>query len=89
MVASCRTDPVGAYVVEGHVRAGAIKRLPAEKLKATGLALPGMPVRSPRMEVEGTEPHIHDIVLFGPEGRRTFARCRGDEPTWGFEKAAR
>jgi len=78
-LASCHTALVGGYVVEGHVPAGAIKRLLAEQPKATGLAVPGMPAGSPGMEVDGMEPATYDVVLFGPEGRNTFARYRGEE----------
>ncbi|MBP2496076.1 hypothetical protein J3A76_005048 [Methylobacterium sp. PvP109] len=76
-LASCHTAQVGGYVVEGHVPAGAIRRLLTEKPKGTGLAVPGMPVGSPGMEVEGMEPDIYEVVLFGPEGRSSFARYRG------------
>ncbi|MGH1569799.1 DUF411 domain-containing protein [Methylobacterium sp. P31] len=79
-LASCHTAEVGGYVIEGHVPAGAIKRLLAERPKATGLAVPGMPVGSPGMEVEGMEPDTYELVLFGPEGRSTFARYRGGVP---------
>ncbi len=46
----------------------------------TGLAVPGMPAGSPGMEVEGREPDIYEVVLFGPEGRGAFARYRGGAP---------
>jgi hypothetical protein len=29
------------------------------------------------MEVEGSPPDEYDVVLFGPSGRRRFARFRG------------
>lgn len=48
--ASCHTAEVGGYVVEGHVPARDIKRLLAEKPRAKGLVLPGMPMGSPGME---------------------------------------
>jgi hypothetical protein len=76
-LASCHTAQVGGYVVEGHVPAGAIKRLVAEKPKGIGLAVPGMPAGSPGMEVDGMEPNTYEVVLFGPAGRSTFARYRG------------
>lgn len=79
-LASCHTAQVGGYVVEGHVPAAAIKRLLAEKPSATGLAVPGMPVGSPGMEVNGAEPATYEVVLFGPNGRGTFARFRGEQP---------
>ena len=78
-LASCHTAQVGGYVVEGHVPAGAIKRLLAEKPKGTGLSVPGMPVGSPGMEVEDMQPDTYDVVLFGKDGRSTFARYRGGE----------
>ncbi|WP_375276016.1 DUF411 domain-containing protein [Methylorubrum thiocyanatum] len=79
-LASCHTAQVGGYVAEGHVPASAIKRLLAEKPSATGLAVPGMPVGSPGMEVAGMEPASYEVVLFGPAGRSTFARFRGAQP---------
>nr|WP_244622939.1 DUF411 domain-containing protein [Microvirga brassicacearum] len=76
---SCHTGEVGGYVIEGHVPAASIKRLLAEKPQAVGLAVPGMPVGSPGMEVEGMEPDTYEVVLFGPSGQRIFARYRGAE----------
>lgn len=76
-LASCHTAEVAGYVIEGHVPAGAIKRLVAEKPQAKGLAVPGMPVGSPGMEVEGAPPETYNVVLFGPAGERVFARYRG------------
>jgi hypothetical protein len=74
---SCHTAQVDGYVIEGHVPASAIKRLLAERPKGKGLAVPGMPVGSPGMEMEGMQPETYDVVLFGPSGQRTFARFRG------------
>ena len=76
-LASCHTAEVGGYVVEGHVPADAIKRLLAEKPQAKGLAVPGMPVGSPGMEVKGVEDDTYEVVLFGPLGQKTFARYEG------------
>ncbi len=80
-LASCHTAQVGGYVIEGHVPAGAIKRLLAERPEGMGLAVPGMPVGSPGMEVEDMQPDTYDVVLFGKDGRSTFARYRGGELT--------
>ncbi|AWN42561.1 DUF411 domain-containing protein [Methylobacterium durans] len=77
-LASCHTAQVGGYVIEGHVPAAAIQRLLAQRPSGTGLAVPGMPVGSPGMEVAGVEPATYDVILFGPAGRSTFARFRGD-----------
>ena len=76
-LAACHTADVAGYVVEGHVPAGAIKRLLAERPNAKGLAVPGMPVGSPGMEVEGAAPETYNVILFGPTGQRPFARYHG------------
>src|SRR3954469_8374390 len=73
------TAEVAGYVVEGHVPAGAIKRLLAERPDAKGLAVPGMPVGSPGMDVEGTAPETYEVILFDPAGQRPFARYRGSQ----------
>jgi len=79
-LASCHTAEVGGYVIEGHVPADAIKRLLVEKPQAKGLAVPGMPVGSPGMEVKGVEDDTYEVVLFGPSGQGTFARYQGPRP---------
>jgi hypothetical protein len=76
-LAACHTGEVAGYVIEGHVPAVAIKRLLSEKPQAKGLAVPGMPIGSPGMEVHGIEPETYEVVLFGPFGKRTFTRYRG------------
>ena len=78
-LASCHTAEGGGYVIEGHVPAPAVKRLLSERPEGIGLAVPGMPVGSPGMEVEGTEPDTYEVVLFGRSDRRTFARYRGSK----------
>ena len=79
-LASCHTAQVGGYVIEGHMPAGAITRLLAEKPQATGLAVPGMPVGSPGMEIYGMPPDTYEVVLFGPDLQRPFGRYRGGTP---------
>lgn len=78
-LASCHTAEVRGYVIEGHVPADAIKRLLAEKPQARGIAVPGMPVGSPGMEVEGVENDTYDLILFGPAGQKTYGRYRGTQ----------
>jgi hypothetical protein len=75
-LAACHTAEVGGYVVEGHVPADAIKQLLAERPQARGLAVPGMPVGSPGMEIPSTPPETFDVILFGAQPR-VFARYRG------------
>jgi hypothetical protein len=76
-LAGCHTAEVAGYVIEGHVPASVIRRLLDEKPAAAGLAVPGMPAGSPGMEVDGSPPDEYDVVLFGPSGRRRYARFRG------------
>jgi hypothetical protein len=76
-LASCHTAEVAGYVIEGHVPASAITRLLTERPTASGLAVPGMPVGSPGMEVPGTPNETYDVVLFGPSLRRSFGRYKG------------
>ncbi|MFZ5555714.1 MAG: DUF411 domain-containing protein [Pseudomonadota bacterium] len=72
-LASCHTATIEGYVVEGHVPAQDVKRLLAEKPKAKGLAVPGMPAGSPGMEGARKDPF--DTVLFeAAGGRAVFAR---------------
>jgi hypothetical protein len=74
-LASCHTAEIGDYVIEGHVPAPAIDRLLAERPRARGLAVPGMPVGSPGME--GGEPEVYAVMLFGPAGTRSYGRFKG------------
>ena len=79
-LAACHTAEIDGYVIEGHVPARAIERLLAERPPLKGLAVPGMPVGSPGMEVDGTPAEAFDVIAFGPGGQTTFARFRGSEP---------
>ena len=75
-LAACHTAEVSGYVVEGHVPASALNKFIGERPSATGLAVPGMPVGSPGME--GGEPEVYEVVMFGPSGRHPYMRFRGD-----------
>lgn len=73
---SCHTAKVGGYVIEGHVPAAAIKRLLREKPPVAGLAVPGMPLGSPGMEVPGKQ-DPYDVMVFDRAGRsRVYERFR-------------
>jgi hypothetical protein len=67
--ASCHTAEVGGYVVEGHVPASDIRRLLREKPPIHGLVLPGMPLGSPGMEVEGVAAKPYTVLALGHDGR--------------------
>jgi hypothetical protein len=70
---SCHTAVVGSYVVEGHVPAGDIKKLLVMKPVALGLAVPGMPVGSPGMEM-GSRKDAYQVLLVDKQGReRVFS----------------
>jgi hypothetical protein len=63
----CHTAVVDGYALEGHVPAKEIRRLLAERPKARGLAVAGMPAGSPGMESGGrTQPY--DVMLVLPGG---------------------
>lgn len=57
------------YVVEGHVPVAEIRRLLAERPDIIGLAVPGMPVGSPGMEVEGSTPQPFEVIAFDKSGK--------------------
>lgn len=62
---SCHTALVAGYVIEGHVPAADILRLLAERPKALGLTVPGMPIGSPGMdgpEYQGRR-DAYDVLL--------------------------
>ena len=65
--ASCHTARVDGYVIEGHVPAEDVRRLLAERPDAVGLAVPGMPVGSPGMEM-GNERDPYDTILVRRDG---------------------
>ncbi|MBV7337249.1 DUF411 domain-containing protein [Chloroflexi bacterium TSY] len=65
---SCHTALVDGYVIEGHVPADAIHQLLAERPDVTGLAVPGMPIGSPGMEMEGYGVQPFDVLTFDDSG---------------------
>jgi hypothetical protein len=70
---SCHTMEVEGYIIEGHVPAEAIARLLRERPEGvTGLAVPGMPLGSPGMEM-GDRVQPYEVIAFGPDGQKVFA----------------
>jgi hypothetical protein len=65
---SCHTARVGGFTVEGHVPAADVKRLLKEKPKVAGLAVPGMPLGSPGMEVSGVRAQPYQVLTFDKQG---------------------
>ena len=66
--ASCHTAIVEGYVIEGHVPATSIQRLLAERPDIRGLAVSGMPIGSPGMEVEGQKAHSFSVMAIAHDG---------------------
>lgn len=73
---SCHTALVEGYVIEGHVGADLIDRLLRERPSVAGLAVPGMPVGSPGMEVPGQAPDRYTVLAFDRSGRTTVYAAR-------------
>ena len=65
---SCHTAIVDGYVIEGHVPIEDIRRLLAERPDISGLAVPGMPIGSPGMEVEGYADQPFDVLAYDDAG---------------------
>lgn len=77
-LSSCHTAQMAGYVLEGHVPVPAILRLMDEQPTGHGLAVPGMPLGSPGMEVPGQPADAYDVLLFQKDGTsRVFARMPG------------
>ena len=67
-LAGCHTGLVDGYVVEGHVPADVIARMLEERPAIAGIAVPGMPIGSPGMEVPGREPQPYEVIAFDLDG---------------------
>ena len=65
---SCHTAEIDGYVIEGHVPVEDIRKLLAERPKARGLVLPGMPVGSPGMESPDGYRQKFTVALLGNDG---------------------
>jgi hypothetical protein len=76
--ASCHTAIIDGMAFEGHVPIADMKRVLAQHPKGVrGLAVAGMPLGSPGMEVPGAKAQPFDVIAFGPAGQRVYARHGG------------
>ena len=66
---SCHTAIVDGYIIEGHVPVAEINRLLEERPDIAGLAVPGMPVGSPGMEVAGAAAQPYNVIAFDKSGQ--------------------
>lgn len=74
-LASCHTAIVDGLAFEGHVPVADMKRLLAAKPKGVrGLAVAGMPLGSPGMEVPGRAAERYNVVAFGTAKPFVYAR---------------
>jgi hypothetical protein len=74
---SCHTAIVDGYTIEGHVPAADIHRLLKSRVKAKGLAVPGMPLGSPGMESSRRDPYA--VMLFDSQGKASvYQKYPGD-----------
>ena len=71
---SCHTAIIDGHIVEGHVPMADLQRMLKEGAAVAGVAVPGMPIGSPGMEVAGTAPQPFNVIAFDRTGSsRIFA----------------
>jgi hypothetical protein len=64
----CHTTLIGNYVIEGHVPIAIVNRLMSERPDIAGISLPGMPLGSPGMFGDKTEPFtVFELVPGDPK----------------------
>ena len=71
---SCHSAQIANYAIEGHVPIKSINKLFREKPGIKGIAVPGMPLGSPGMEMHSHDSHSHDyenykVVSFSKTGK--------------------
>ncbi len=72
---SCHTAFIDGIAFEGHVPIADMKRVLAAKPKGVrGLAVAGMPLGSPGMEVPGRTADRYNVIAFGGSQPKIFAR---------------
>jgi hypothetical protein len=74
-LASCHTALIDGMAFEGHVPITDMKRVLAARPKGVrGLAVAGMPIGSPGMEVRGVTADRYEVIAFGPSKAIVFSR---------------
>ena len=72
---SCHTAIVDGIVFEGHVPIADMRRVLASRPKGVrGLAVAGMPVGSPGMEVPGVRAQRYNVIAFGAARTSVYAQ---------------
>lgn len=64
----CHTTFIDGYVIDGHVPINTVEKLLTERPDIAGISLPGMPMGSPGMTGEKTEPFT--IYAVTKDGKR-------------------
>jgi hypothetical protein len=72
---SCHTGVVNGYVVEGHVPADAVLKMLKDRPAIAGIAVAGMPMGSPGMEVGGVKEPF-DVLSFDKAGKTAVYQKR-------------
>lgn len=73
---SCHTATIDGYLIEGHVPAADIRQMLSQRPRIKGLAVPGMVVGSPGMEM-GARKDPYTVVSIGKNGElRAFREYR-------------
>jgi hypothetical protein len=71
---TCHTALIDGYVFEGHVPLDLVQKVLKERPKIAGLAVPGMPLGSPGMEM-GSRKDPYDVLAFDRDGKTSvYAR---------------
>ena len=65
---SCHVAVAGGYAFVGHVPSDLVAKVLRERPKIAGLAVPGMPVGSPGMEM-GPRKDAYDVIAFTKDGK--------------------
>ena len=74
-LASCHTALIDGMAFEGHVPINDIKRVLAARPKGVrGLAVAGMPIGSPGMEVRGVAADRYKVIAFGTSKPVVFSK---------------
>ena len=74
-LASCHTAIVDGIAFEGHVPIVDMRRVLANRPKGVrGLAVAGMPIGSPGMEVPGVRAQRYNVIAFGAARTSVYAQ---------------
>lgn len=76
----CHVALYDRFAFEGHVPPAAVRRFIADPGPWRGLAVPGMPVGSPGMEVDGVPAQTYEVFRYDQAGHQeVYARAQGGE----------